>query len=368
MRLLPGLFAAALTAAVASAPAALAESLAIGLAAPLTGPHAAVGEQSLRGAERAIADINANGGILGRKLELVVVDDSCDPKEAVATANHLASRGVKLVVGHFCSGVAISASNVYADQGILLISPGATSPLLTTRNLPLVFRVCGRDDQQGVVAGDFIARTFSGKRVAVVHDKEVATRAQAEATRARLEQLGIKPVLTDVVTLGEKDFSSLVTKLKEAQVDLLFYGGHHVEAALILRQLRERKMPTLVMGGDKLMTPEFWATAGPAAEGALMVFSPDPRRNPEAAKVVAAFRANGWDPQGYTLHTYAAYQVLAAAAAKAASVQPPALAKAIRANRVKTVLGEIGFDANGEVNGETYTVYRWSNGAYDYAK
>lgn len=367
MKLPRGLLAAALAVATLVAPAA-AETMPVGLAAPLSGPYAAVGEQLRRGAEQAIADINANGGILGRKLELVVADDACDPSQAVAAANHLTSRGVKLVVGHFCSGVAIPASNVYADQNVLLISPGATSPLLTTRKLPLVFRTCGRDDQQGLVAGDFIARNFAGKRVAIVHDKQVATRGQAEATRERIEQLGIKPVLTDAVTAGEKNFAGLAARLKEAQADLLFYGGHHSEAALIMRQMRDHKLPTVLMGGDALMTPELWAVAGSAAEGALMVFSPDPRRNPDAAKVVQAFRARGWEPEGHTLYTYAAYQVLAGAAAKAGGAQPEALAKAIRANRFKTVLGEIGFDANGDVNGETYTVYRWSNGGYDYAK
>lgn len=339
----------------------------VALIGPLTGPYAAVGDQLRRGAEQAAADINAAGGILGQPLAVVYGDDVCDPKQAVSVARAIAGQGVSFVVGHFCSGSAIPASNVYAEENMILISPGATSPTLTGRGLPNVFRTCGNDDQQGEVAGAYIAKTFPGKRVAIVHDKQVATKGQAEATRAALKRRGVGDVLYDAVSAGEKDYRALVTKLQAAQADVLFYGGYHTEAGLIIRQMGEAGGKTVLMGGDALMTPELWAIAGPAAEGTLMVFSPDPRRNPGAADVVARFRRAGVEPEGYTLYTYAAFQVFAEAMAAARSAKPADVLRAMRSGEFGTVLGPLRFDARGDVIGESYTVYRWTNGTYRYA-
>lgn len=341
--------------------------ISIALVGPLTGPYAAVGDQLRRGAEQAAKDINAAGGLLGQPLKVVYGDDVCDPKQAVSVAQSIAAQRVRFVVGHFCSGSAIPASNVYADENMILISPGATSPTLTGRGLANVFRTCGNDDQQGEVAGDYIAKNFTGKRVAIVHDKQVATKGQADATRNKLRRHGVTEVLYDAVSAGEKDYRALVTKLQAAQTDLLFYGGYHTEAGLIVRQLGEAGAKTVVMGGDALMTPELWSIAGPAAEGTLMVFSPDPRRNPRAADIVARFRQAGVEPEGYTLYTYAAFQVFAQAIAAAKSATSADVAKTMRAGQFDTVLGPLRFDAKGDVIGESYTVYRWTGGTYRYA-
>ncbi|MEO5338152.1 MAG: branched-chain amino acid ABC transporter substrate-binding protein [Magnetospirillum sp. WYHS-4] len=341
--------------------------IAMALVGPLTGSYASVGEQLRRGAEQAVEDINAAGGILGQKVTLKLADDVCDPKQGVAVANKLAAEGVSLVVGHFCSGVAIPASDVYAEENMVLISPGATAPKLTGRGMKTLFRTCGNDDQQGLVAGSYIAAKFPGARVAILHDKQVATKGQADETRAQLHRLGVKEMLYDAVTHGEKDFHAVVTRLKAEQVDLLFYGGYHTEAGLILRQMRETGTNAVLMGGDALMTQELWSIAGPAAEGALMVFSPDPRRNASAKPVVERFRKSGYEPEGYTLYTYAAFQAYAQAMAQAKTSKSQAVGAALHAGKFDTVLGPLSFDAKGDVVGETYTVYRWSNGTYDYA-
>lgn len=341
--------------------------IAIAFVGPLTGPYASVGDQLKRGAEMAVADLNAAGGILGQKVVLKVGDDVCDPKQGVAVANKLAADGASLVVGHFCSGVAIPASEVYAEENMVLISPGATAPKLTGRGLKNVFRTCGNDDQQGKVAGAYIAGKFPGARVAILHDKQVATKGQADETRAELNRRGVKEVLYDAVTHGEKDFHAVVTRLEGARADVLFYGGYHTEAGLILRQMREGGVKTVLMGGDALMTQELWSIAGPAAEGTLMVFSPDPRRNPGAQPVVERFRKSGYEPEGYTLYTYAAFQAYAQAITQAKSAKPQDVTTALHTGKFETVLGPLTFDAKGDVVGETYTVYRWSNGTYDYA-
>ena len=129
----------------------------IGVAGPMTGSNAAFGEQFRRGAERAVADLNAKGGVLGQRLRLTIGDDACDPKQAVSVANDMASKGAVFVAGHYCSSSSIPASDIYAESGIVQISPASTASELTERKLPNVFRVCGRNDKQGSLAAAYVA-------------------------------------------------------------------------------------------------------------------------------------------------------------------------------------------------------------------
>ena len=167
-----------LTAALATgfAGAASAADVKIAVVGPMTGQYASFGQQMKAGAEQAVADINAAGGVkVGGamvKLNLTVGDDACDPKQAVAVAGKLAAGKVQFVAGHFCSGSSIPASKVYAEEGIIQISPASTNPKLTDERAgPNVYRVCGRDDQQGSVAGKYLATKFKGKKIAIIHDK-----------------------------------------------------------------------------------------------------------------------------------------------------------------------------------------------------
>lgn len=348
------------------APPAPAE-ISIGVAGPITGAYASLGEQMLRGAEMAVAEINARGGVLGQQLKLKVGDDACDPKQAVPVANRMASDGVVFVAGHFCSSSSIPASDVYAEEGILQISPGSTNPTLTDRGPKYsnVFRVCGRDDQQGQVAGEYLAANFQGKKIAFLHDKTAYGKGLADETLATFKRLGGEPVMYEAYTAGEKDYSALVSKLKEAAVDVVYLGGYHTEAGLIIRQAREQGFSMLMLSGDALITQEFWSIAGPAGEGTLMTFSPDPRKVQKALPVVERFRQAGFEPEGYTLYTYAAVEVFAQAAAIANSVKLDDLIAALRGNAFDTVLGTIRFDAKGDVTAPGYVVYRWSGGKYD---
>src|SRR5215475_12479307 len=166
---------------------------------PLTGGSAAFGAQLKNGVEQAVADINAAGGILGQKIQVFVGDDRADPKEGVSVANKFVGDGVKVVVGHFNSGVTIPASEVYQENGMLVITPAATNPKVTERNLWNIFRTCGRDDQQGAVAGDYIAKNFKGKKIAIVHDKTTYGQGLAEETRKNMNAKGVKEVLFEGV-------------------------------------------------------------------------------------------------------------------------------------------------------------------------
>ena len=250
----------------------------IATAGPMTGQYASFGEQMKTGAEQAVADINAAGGINGEMLKLEIGDDACDPKQAVAVANQFAGSGVVFVAGHFCSGSSIPASAVYADEGIVQISPASTNPKFTDeRPGPGVFRVCGRDDQQGEVAGKYLKDHFGDKKIAFINDKTAYGKGLADATQAAFEANGGTAALVESYTAGEKDYSALVSKLKAEGIGVLYIGGYHTEAGLMARQAKEQGMELQIVSGDALVTDEYWAITGDAGEGTLMTFSPDPR-------------------------------------------------------------------------------------------
>lgn len=339
----------------------------VATAGPMTGQYASFGAQMKAGAEQAVADINAAGGVLGQKLKLSVGDDACDPKQAVAVANDMVRQGVKLMAGHFCSGSSIPASKVYEEEGILMISPASTNPKLTEEGGPNVFRVCGRDDQQGEVAGGFLAKNYAGKKIAFVHDKTAYGKGLADETLKSYKAAGGKEVMYEAYTAGEKDYSALVSKLKQAGVDVLYVGGYHTEAGLIVRQMREQGMNTVLVSGDALVTDEYWSITGPAGEGTLMTFSPDPRKNEKAAPIVKAFRDKGVEPEGYVLYTYAVMQIFKQAAEKAGSADIGKILPVLQSGmKFDTVLGDLSFDKKGDVTLPGYVFYVWKNGKYDY--
>ncbi len=273
----------------------------------MTGGSAAFGAQLKQGVEQAVEDINAAGGILGQKIVLSVGDDRADPKEGVSTANKFAADGVKFVIGHFNSGVTIPASDVYMENGMLVITPAATNPKVTDRNMWNVFRVCGRDDQQGSAAGAIIAPAVQGQ-ARRHHPRQDHLRAGPRRGDPQGdERQGLKEVMFEGVNKDDKDFTALVSKLKAANPDLIYWGGLHDTAGLIVRQMRDQGVKAPLMGGDGMADDEFAAIAGPGADGTLMTFSPDPRTNPKNKDIVELFRKKrGFEPQAYTLYSYAA--------------------------------------------------------------
>ena len=345
-----------------------------GVAGPLTGGSAAFGAQLKQGVEQAVEDINAQGGVLGEKIQLYVGDDRGDPKEGVSVANKFAADGVKFVIGHFNSGVTMPSSEALADNGIVEITPAATNPRITERGLWNIFRVCGRDDQQGGMAGAIIADKFKGKRIAIIHDKTTYGQGLADETRKALNAKGIKEVMYEGVNKDDKDFTALVSKLKAANPDLVYWGGLHDTGGIVLRQMRDQGLRAPMMGGDGMADDEFAAIAGPGADGTLMTFSPDPRTNPKNKEIVELFRKKrGFEPQAYTLYSYAAMQIIKQAAKEAKSLDPKKVAEVIRSGRpFDTVLGTLSFDKKGDVsdNGylvdgkkkDRYVLYTWRKG------
>jgi branched-chain amino acid transport system substrate-binding protein len=336
----------------------------IASAGPMTGPNAVFGAQLRVGSEMAVADINAAGGVLGRRLELVVADDKSDPKEGVAAAKQLAARKVAFVAGHFNSGISIPASDVYEHEAIIMISPASSNPRLTQRGQRNIFRVSSRDDQQGVFAAQYLVRNHRDNRIAIVHDQTVYGNGIANDFRGALNRAGNKEVYYDGYVGREKDYGSLVAKLKQANPDILFIGGFSTDIALIVRQMRAEGMKTLLVAGDSLADDEFWSIAGSAGEGTLFTNLPDARRFLEASAIVKRFRERGIEPGGYTLYAYASVQAWGEAAQRAGSIAAVDVAQMLVKGRFTTALGTLGFDPQGDVTIPGFSMYRWSAGKY----
>jgi branched-chain amino acid transport system substrate-binding protein len=331
-----------------------------GVGGPITGPSAATGAQMKNGVDQAAKDINAAGGILSEKIAVEYGDDVSDPKQGVSVANKFAADGVKFVIGHYNSGVTIPSSEVYQENAILQITPASTNPTVTERKMWNIFRVCGRDDQQGKVAGDYILKHFKGKKVAVVHDKTTYGKGLADETKKTINAGGMKEVLYEGINTGEKDYSALVSKIKQSGADLVYFGGLYTEGGLIVRQMRDQGVKAPLMGGDGITSDEFAAVGGPGVEGTLMTYGPDPRNKPEAKSIVEEFRAAKFEPEAYTLYSYAGVQVIKQAAEAAKSLDPKKVAEKMHSGmKFKTVLGDLSFDKKGDITKLDYVMYLW---------
>jgi branched-chain amino acid transport system substrate-binding protein len=358
----------ALAVAAGGASAQMKDEIVIAVAGPITGQYASFGEQMKRGAEMAIADLNRVGGVGGKKIRLEIGDDACDPKQAVAVANQMVGKKISFMAGHFCSSSSIPASAIYNEADVLQMTPASTNPALTdgaaSKGWGNVFRSCGRDDAQGKVAGDWLAKQYKGKKIAIIHDKSAYGKGLADETQKAMNSAGLKESMYEAITQGDKDFTSLISKMKAGGVDVMYLGGYHTEAGLLVRQAREQGFNALLVSGDALVTDEFWKITGPSGQGTLMTFAPDPRKIPAAKDVVAKFKAQNYDPEGYTLYTYAAIQAWAAAATATKSLKTADLSKWLKANSVNTVIGALKWDAKGDVTNAEYVWYVFKDGKY----
>lgn len=348
--------------------AASAADINIAVAGPMTGSNAALGAQMRDGVAAAVDDLNASGLLPGTKVVLSVADDACDPKQAVVVANRLASDQVKLVVGHFCSSSSIPASNVYDEAQLVQISPGSTNPALTERGIKSVFRICGRDDQQGVVAAEYIRRHFPNTNIAVLDDRSTAGKGIADVVWNHLRELGMSDVKRQSYVAGEKDYMALVSRMKADGINLAYIGGYYNEVGLIVRQASEAGADITVMANDPLMTHDFSMIAGKAGNGTLFTFMPDPTKNADAANVVARLKASNRSAEGYSLYAYAAVQAWAKAAKRAGTFDSLKVAATLRSQPIDTVIGVVRFDAKGDNSAPGFIVYRWQDNIVEQAE
>jgi len=360
MKILAGVSLAALLALGSAARA----DITIGLVAPLTGPVAAYGAQVKNGAQAAVDAINEKGGILGEKVILKLADDAGDPKQGVSAANLLVGESVQYVVGPVTSGVAIPASDVFAENGILMVTPTATAPDLTTRGLTNVLRTCGRDDQQAEVAAAYVLKNMKDKRVAVIDDKGTYGKGLADAFRAAINAGGLKEVQQNSLTPGEKDLSALVTRIKADNVDVIYFGGYHPEGGLLARQLKDGGVNAVIIGGEGLSNTEFWAIGNEAAAGTLFTNASDALKNPASADAVKVLEGKGIPPEAFTLNAYAAVEVLKAGIEKAGKADDTAaVAAALKSGEpIATAIGNLTYGESGDLTSPSFSLFKWEGG------
>jgi branched-chain amino acid transport system substrate-binding protein len=346
------------------------QDIRIAVVGSMTGPLAESGDEDKRGAEMAAKDINAAGGVNGRRIVLSIEDDACDPKQAVSVANHVIAEQISLVDGHSCSNASIPASPVYAEYSALMMTPSSVNSKLTdnafAKGWPTIMRFYVRDDNQGKMMGAWLADRYKDKNIAFVHDKSPYGKSLADQVKTNLNAAGVKEILYEGINPGEKDYSAIIGKLKAIGAEVLYYGGYPTEGGLIVRQAADQGVKFQLVTTSSFVTPEFWLIAGPAGEGTMFPAPRNPRGLETAKHVVAEFRATGYEPDGFTLFSYATVQALAEGVRRAGTTDGAAVAHALRSrNPVDTIFGPVTFDAKGDVEGMTYEINVWRNGRYE---
>lgn len=340
--------------------AAYAEDIKVAVVGAMSGPVAQYGDMEFTGARQAVEDINAKGGINGNKLVITEYDDACDPKQAVAVANKVINDGMRYVIGHLCSSSTQPASDIYEDEGILMITPAATNADLTTRGYNLIMRTTGLDSDQGPTAAKYILEKVKPQRIAVVHDKQQYGEGLARSVKDNLNKAGVKEVLFEGVTAGDKDFSALVARLKKDNVDFVYFGGYYPEMGQILRQAKQAGLNIRFMGPEGVGNSSLSNIAGDASEGMLVTLPKRYDQVPANKPVVDALAAKKLDSTGpFVWTTYAALQSLTTAMQRSGSMEPADLAADLKGKPVDTVMGELSWTPNGDLKGFEFGVFEW---------
>ncbi|CAG2154686.1 Leucine-, isoleucine-, valine-, threonine-, and alanine-binding protein [Cupriavidus campinensis] len=353
------------TAGLTAASLAHAETVKIAIAGPMSGSVAQYGDMVKAGALTAIEQINAAGGAGGNKLEVVLMDDACEPKQAVAVANKIVSQNIRFVIGHVCSGSTIPASDIYENEGIVMVTPSATAPQLTeNKKRKFIFRTIGRDDQQGPAAAQYIIGKVKPKKVAVLHDKQSYGQGIASSVKKDLEAAKIPVAVFEGINAGDSDYSAVITKLKSQGVDFVYFGGYHPEMGLLLRQAREQGVKATFMGPEGVGNKDVTAIAGPSSEGMLVTLPADFSADPANAALVKAFADKKRDANGpFQMPAYAAVKIIGDAIAGAKSTDPAKVAAYMHKNAFTTPIGKVEYDEKGDLKSFKFVVYTWHKDA-----
>ena len=344
-----------------------AETIKLGVAGVHSGELAPYGISGLRGVEVAVRQINAQGGVWGRSLEIIVEDDLCKPREAATIATKLVVRGVHAVIGHICSGATLAALEIYNEARIVVLSPSATNPALTRNGrYPNFFRTIAPDDTQARVQVEFTLDVLKKKNVALLHDKGVYGKGLAEFVKTFIEKSDQgKLVLYDGIPPAMVDYSLLAKKIRHLKADAVIFGGYHPAAIKLLTQIRKMKMKVVFVSGDGIKDNTFIQIAGKSAEGVYATAPIDTSKLPLAVTAMKAHhREYGENPGAFFLSANAATLAWANAIEKAGSTEHAAVSKALKTEYVETPLGKIIFDEHGDVVGVGFTIYQVQNGKF----
>ncbi len=333
----------------------------VGVAGPMTGQYAIFGEQMVHGAQAAIDEINAKGGISGEQLRLDVGDDSCDNRKAEELAKTFVSNGASVVIGHFCSNAALIGAKIYQAANIPMISPSASLPSLAENAGWNVVRIASRDDAQAEVAALRIIQKTPTAIVAVIDDGSAAGKALAGRFKAAY---GKNP-MSVTIKPDTKDFSSLATDVQLHGVDSIYFACAASDAGNIASALKAQGLPIEFYGSDSLLADQFWANAKEAGDDTRATFVTDPQSARQAKQAIESLIIAGFNADGATLTSFAAVQLYAAAAVQTGAHNGKGIAEYLRTGKTnETVLGPLAFDAKGEVQPPRFVWYKWSQGVY----
>jgi branched-chain amino acid transport system substrate-binding protein len=350
-----------------SGPALAQDTIKLGVAGPHSGDLASYGIPTVKAAELVVKEINAKGGVLGKKVELLVEDDVCKPEVATNTATKLISNKVDVVLGHICSGATKAALSIYKDSNIIAMSPSATNPALTqSGDYPNFYRTIASDDAQARLEVDFALDVLKLKKIAVLHDKGDYGKGLAEFAKGFLEaDSRAEVVLYEGVTPGAVDYSAVVQKIKRSGAEAVIFGGYHPEASKIVTQMRKKRMKTIFISDDGVKDDTFIKVAKEYAEGVYATGPKDVSQNAMAKAANEAHKkAYGEDPGAFFLNAYAAALALLNAVEQAGSTEYAAVAQALKTKDVETPLGAIHFDDRGDATGVGFSVYQVQKGVY----
>jgi branched-chain amino acid transport system substrate-binding protein len=350
----------------------------IALALPLTGDIAALGQGIKRAATLALEEANQQNRFPGVQLEVKAFDDRSDPKEAVDIANRIVSDpNIVVVIGHFNSGCSIPASQVYARGHLAMISPAASNPKLTLQQLDpswkypkSIFRVNTTDDVQGSFAAEFAANRLHYKKACIIHDKTAYGQGVAEEFRKRFESLGGHALSFDGVTVADKDFNALLTRIKQLKPDLIYWGGDYAGGGPIVRQARGIGEKATLILSEANLDPEFLRVAGNTAEGVYITFLGSPSNLLSTGKsFIEAYKARypGEEIHPYDAYGYEAMNIALQVIAKVGPDRDKIIA-ALPTVDYTGVLGETKFDDKGDTLNRTITLFHVKDGKFQPVK
>lgn len=338
----------------------------VALVGALSGPFELVGQSLTDGAEAALARINQSGGVLGRPLRLITADDHCKPDSAEQVARDLVAQGVAVVIGHLCSGASIAASEIYAEAGIVQISPASTAPAYTERGLPTVFRVIGRDDMQGFVLADHIERTYRAGSVGLLHDSSFYSQGLAESFVQAAATLGLPAPKRWTLEDDSLAFDPVIAALRDEQISVLVFPGYGHQVVALLQALQVWGHDLKIIGSDTLMNSDFISAAGMLADGVELSFPPDPSHDLRNQALTEALQQEGRQIDAFTFYTFGALEVWAKAVDQAGSLDSARVAQALKVGAFDSVLGRISFDDKGDIEQTGFVMYHFIDGDVDY--
>lgn len=341
----------------------------IGVPVPLSGEYASAGTDILHGAQLAAKNINASGGVDGKKIKIVSQDDACQASTGSQAAQKLISQGIVAAAGGYCSTAAFPELQAFHRMGIPYVMDASTNPQLTEQHFAEAFRTIGRDDEQGPIAASFITGFLHGKRVAVGNDNSTYAKGLADATASALKQDGAQVVFNNALTPGQSDYTSFLTKIGQAKPQVFYYTGYYPEFGLLLKEAKQLGLKFTMMGGDANNDPTLIKTAGSAASGAMMTTAPLAQFLSSAKGYVDAYQsAYGSSPGPYSGYEYDAVGVVAQAIKAAHSTTPGKITAALRSTSYKGITGDFHFDSTGDrkpanyiiitVKGDTFAPYK----------